>query len=160
MPDQVGGEEQSGTVADGWEDADDGGPAKADTHEVEQGKVESVCGLAGFGEDFGVALRDVGGDLLLNFLGLAGLAGVGDLLVVRVLKGACLAVGKRKIVGMKWDLHMGLRRFCSCTCPFPWTAFFELHILRLPSSWLRGGLVCGYVHLCMCRRAVVREKRK
>jgi len=84
-PDEVECQQHVQTVAYGRHKADDGGPAEAETEEIEEAEVETICGLASSGKDFGIVRWDIGGYLLLDFLHLAGLAGVRDHLVVRVI---------------------------------------------------------------------------
>ena len=78
-------EQGVGSVTNGGHETNDRGPTEAHAHETEEREIEPVSGLAGSGEDVGLLLGDVGGDLLLDLLCLAWLPGVGNLLIVRVL---------------------------------------------------------------------------
>jgi hypothetical protein len=60
--------EQVDYVPDFGDQADDAGPPKAYAHEIEEGHVELVGALAGFGEDFAVSFGVVGWNELLLLL--------------------------------------------------------------------------------------------
>ena len=74
-----------GYITRGRNKTNDGRPTESETSKTEKGIIEAVGSLAGFGEDIGFLLGNVGGDLLLDFLRLARLLRVGNLLVKGVL---------------------------------------------------------------------------
>jgi len=76
-------------IAGGGDYTEDGGPAEADAHEVEEAEVELVGSAAGTSEDFGIVFGDVRWDLFFDFLGFTRFAGMGNLFVVGVLYEAC-----------------------------------------------------------------------
>ena len=83
--DEFESEQCVGCVTDSRHKTNDGRPTEAHAHETEQSEIHPVGSLAGSCEDIGFLLGDVGRDLLLDFLHLAWLPGVRNLLVVRVL---------------------------------------------------------------------------
>lgn len=73
-------------VTNGRDQANDGGPSESQAEKGEERIVESVGCFAGFCEDVGFLGWDVGRDFLLDFLRLARLPRVRDLLVIWVLR--------------------------------------------------------------------------
>ena len=161
--DEFEGEECIGSVTNGRHETYDGRPTEAHTKQTEQGEIKSVGGLAGSGEDVGLLLGDVGRDLLLDFLRLAWLPGVWDLLVVRVLtRGQSttqrIGVGTTYIwpsgglVGVLGHLaceHLLCRILCDELC-------HDCGVVGIWRGMRRGGLKGG----CLAMNAVVKKTRR